>query len=99
MRPRPELAGAHLHLRKVRFLTYRAGDVIDRRLVVDLLREAIEIGSMSSGERDALAAHIAEGAETRALAPANNGADALRARRGRRGDMRSGGSTGARILG
>jgi hypothetical protein len=58
MRPRPELAGAHLHLKKVRFLTYRPGERPDSTLVTELVREAIAIGRMSAGER----ALLAEGA-------------------------------------
>jgi hypothetical protein len=59
MRPRPELKGAHLKLKKVRFLTWEPGDDVDRELVHDLVREAVGIASMTPGERAALAAHRA----------------------------------------
>lgn len=59
MRPRPELQGAHLGLRKVRFLTWEPGDDVDGELVRDLVREAVGIASMTPGERAALAAHRA----------------------------------------
>lgn len=60
MRPRPELQGAHLGLRKVRFLTWQPGEAVDGELVRALVREAVEIGRMAAAERAALAAHRSE---------------------------------------
>jgi hypothetical protein len=57
--PAPGTPRCTLGLKKVRYLTYRPGDLVDRSLVVDLVREAVSIGRMSSGERAALAAHRA----------------------------------------
>lgn len=51
MAPRPELEGAHLGLRKVRFVTWQPGEVVDAALVRDLVREAVRIARMSAGER------------------------------------------------
>lgn len=55
MAPRPELEGAHLGLRKVRFVTWRPGDSVDAALVRELVREAVAIARMSAGERSLLA--------------------------------------------
>lgn len=55
MTPRPELEGADLGLRKVRFVTWRPGDTVDAALVRDLVREAVGIARMSTGERALLA--------------------------------------------
>jgi hypothetical protein len=49
------LEGAHLRLRKVRFVTYRPGDEIPQALLVGLTLEAARIASMSREERLALA--------------------------------------------
>jgi len=49
------LRGAHLKLKKVRYLTFAPGDRIPSRLVVDLTRQAASISSMSRGERQVLA--------------------------------------------
>ena len=55
MRPRPELEGAHLGLRRVRFLTFRPGDAVDADLVGDLVREAVPIARLSTSERRLMA--------------------------------------------
>ena len=55
MRPRPGLEGAHLRLKKVRFLTWRPGEPVDADLVHELLNEAVSIAWLSAGERALLA--------------------------------------------
>lgn len=55
MRPRPELEGAHLGLRRVRFLTYRPGDAVAADLVAEVVREAVSIVRLPAGERRLLA--------------------------------------------
>ena len=49
------LEGAHLRLRKVRFLTFRVGDVISEPALAGLVREAARVASMSRGRRLATA--------------------------------------------
>jgi hypothetical protein len=49
--PEGVLQGAHLRLRKVRFLTFSPGDPIDASLVLDLTREAARVALMTAGER------------------------------------------------
>ena len=53
--PHGLLRGAHLKLKKVRYLTYAPGDVIDAERVVEFTRDAARIASMSRGEREILA--------------------------------------------
>jgi hypothetical protein len=48
------LEGAHLRLKKVRFTTFRPGDVIPESALVDLTREAALLAAMSREERFAL---------------------------------------------
>ena len=55
MRPRPGLDGAHLRLKKVRYLTWRPGEAVDAALVRELLAEAVSIARLSVGERALLA--------------------------------------------
>ncbi len=50
------LEGAHLHLRKVRYLTFLPTERIPGRVVVSLTREAARIAALSRGERQLLAA-------------------------------------------
>jgi hypothetical protein len=50
------LEGAHLRLRKVRFLTFRPGQPIPALEVLELTREAARVASLSREERLALAA-------------------------------------------
>lgn len=61
MRPRPGLEGAHLRLKKVRFLTWRPGDTLDADLGRELLAEAVSIARLSVGERAFLADSRREG--------------------------------------
>ena len=49
------LQGAHLRLRKVRFLTFEPGAAIPDTALVSLTREAVRIATMSREERFALA--------------------------------------------
>jgi hypothetical protein len=52
--PEGRLHGAHLNLKKVRYLTFAAEDPIDSQPVVDFTRQAVSIVSMSRGERQLL---------------------------------------------
>jgi hypothetical protein len=54
--PHRLLEGAHLRLRKVRFLTFRPGQPIPAVEVLELTREAARVASLSREERLALAA-------------------------------------------
>jgi hypothetical protein len=58
--PHRLLQGAHLRLKKVRYLTYPPGARIPARVVIDFTREAARIASMSRAERLLLAASRAE---------------------------------------
>jgi len=51
--PDPErvLRGAHLRLRKVRYVTYSPGDRIPESALIDFTRQAAELATMSRGER------------------------------------------------
>ena len=49
------LRGAHLRLKKVRYLTYGQPDRIASRVVIDFTRDAARIAAMSRGERQLLA--------------------------------------------
>jgi hypothetical protein len=53
--PRGLLRGAHLRLKKVRYLTYGPRDRIAPRVVIDFTREAARIAAMSRGERELIA--------------------------------------------
>lgn len=48
------LRGAHLKLRKVRYLTFRPGDAIHEGMILDLVQEAVRVATMSRAERLAL---------------------------------------------
>ena len=50
------LRGAHLKLKKVRYLTFAPGQRVPARLVADFTRDAARIALMSRGERELLAA-------------------------------------------
>ena len=54
--PQRLLEGAHLRLRKVRFLTFRPGQPIPATEVLELTREAARVATLSREERLALAA-------------------------------------------
>ena len=58
--PQGLLQGAHLRLKKVRYLTYEPTQRIPARLVIDFTREAARIASMSRAERQVLAATLAD---------------------------------------
>ena len=45
------LRGAHLNLRKVRFVTYEPGDSIPESILVEYAREAAGLATMSREER------------------------------------------------
>ena len=49
------LEGAHLRLRKVRFLTFEAGQRLDVAALVDLTREGARVAGLSRAERLAAA--------------------------------------------
>jgi len=49
------LEGAHLRLKKVRFVTFRPGDTVPEAALVGLTREAAGLAAMSREERLALA--------------------------------------------
>jgi hypothetical protein len=53
--PRGLLRGAHLKLKKVRYLTYGPHDRIVAKPVIDFTRDAARIAAMSRGERELLA--------------------------------------------
>jgi hypothetical protein len=57
--PKRLLHGAHLNLKKVRYLTYEPGQRIPSRVVIDFTRDAARIASMSRAERQLLAASLA----------------------------------------
>jgi hypothetical protein len=57
--PEGLLRGAHLKLKKVRYLTYEPAERIPARVVADFTREAARIASMSRAERQLLAASMA----------------------------------------
>jgi hypothetical protein len=48
------LRGAHLKLRKVRFVTYEPGDLIPEATLVEYTRDAARLATMSPAERLAL---------------------------------------------
>jgi hypothetical protein len=50
------LQGAHLRLRKVRFLTFATIDDVDEAACGTLIREAVRVATLSKGERQLLAA-------------------------------------------
>ena len=52
--PERILDGAEINLKKVRFLTYRVGDVIPEDTLVPYVQEAARLASMSNAERLAL---------------------------------------------
>ena len=54
--PQRLLRGAHIRLKKVRYLTYEPGQRIPSRVVMDFTRDAARIASMSRAERQLLAA-------------------------------------------
>jgi len=53
--PERRLRGAHLRLKKVRYLTFSSADQIDDREVVAFVRDAVRIASLTRAERLGLA--------------------------------------------
>jgi hypothetical protein len=49
------LEGAHLNLRKVRFLTFKAGEALPEVDILGLIREAVRVATLSRERRLALA--------------------------------------------
>jgi hypothetical protein len=58
--PERMLQGAHLRLRKVRYLTYEPGDRIPSTAVKRLIREAAAIAALPRSERMALRASLTQ---------------------------------------
>lgn len=58
--PNRRLRGAHLRLKNVRYLTFTSADQIDDREVVDFVREAVRINTLSRAEQQGLAANAWE---------------------------------------
>ncbi len=52
--PQRLLEGAHLGLRKVRYVTFRPTDAIPEAPLTELIREAVRIAALSQGERASL---------------------------------------------
>ena len=63
--PEHVLRGAHLKLKKVRYLTYAPGDRIVGRVVMAFTRDAARIAAMSRGERELLALSRSDGRNAR----------------------------------
>jgi hypothetical protein len=63
--PNRRLKGAHLRLKKVRYLTFTSVEQIDDREVLDFVREAVRIATLSRGERMGLVAEAWELVETK----------------------------------
>lgn len=53
--PQHILRGAHLKLKKVRYLTFGPTDRIESRVVLDFTRDAARLTQMSRGERELIA--------------------------------------------
>jgi len=49
--PEHILRGAHINLRKVRYVTYEPGDAIPEATLVEYTRQAARLAAMSRGER------------------------------------------------
>jgi hypothetical protein len=62
--PNQRLQGAHLRLKKVRYLTFTSPEQIDEREVLAFLRETVRIATLSRAERMGLAAEAWELVET-----------------------------------
>ncbi len=57
--PMHVLEGAHLALRKVRYLTYRPGEPIPERRALSFIRQAAALASLDAPDRMAMAAEFA----------------------------------------
>jgi hypothetical protein len=53
--PERRLQGAHLNLKRVRYLTFAPSDRVNRRVVTGFVREAVRVASMSRAERSLVA--------------------------------------------
>jgi hypothetical protein len=53
--PQHILRGAHLKLKKVRYLTFKPTDKVPARIVLDFTRDAARLTQMSRGERELIA--------------------------------------------
>jgi hypothetical protein len=49
--PERRLEGAHLKLKKVRYLTFEPSEILDRRVLTDLIREGARAALLSNAER------------------------------------------------
>jgi hypothetical protein len=58
--PNRRLEGAHLRLKKVRYLTFTSVDQIDDREILAFVRDAVRIATLSRAERMGLAAEAWE---------------------------------------
>jgi hypothetical protein len=58
--PDRRLRGAHLRLKNVRYLTFTSVDQIDDAEVIDFIREAVRVNSLSRAEHAAIAADALE---------------------------------------
>jgi hypothetical protein len=58
--PRQRLRGAHLRLKSVRYLTFTSPDQVDDDEILDFIREAVRINTLSRGEQQGLAAEAWE---------------------------------------
>jgi len=52
--PARVLEGAHLKLKKVRYLTFEPGDDLDDKALIELIRDSVHVGLLSRAERLAL---------------------------------------------
>jgi hypothetical protein len=58
--PMGRLRGAHLRLKNVRYLTFTSAEQIDEEEIVNFVREAVRINSLSRAEQQGLAAEAWE---------------------------------------
>jgi hypothetical protein len=58
--PNHRLRGAHLRLKNVRYLTFTSADQIDDHEVLEFIREAVRINTLSRAEQQGLAAEAWE---------------------------------------
>jgi hypothetical protein len=67
------LEGAHIRLRRVRYLTFEASDALDVPALVELTRESARVAALSKPERLLLALEREVNSERRAPAPRTAG--------------------------
>jgi hypothetical protein len=58
--PKGVLRGAHLKLKKARYLTYAPGQRIAQKQVIDFTHDAARLARLSRGERELIAASRAD---------------------------------------